>query len=253
MQQFIEFANQLVDSSAGVIRKYFRNLDKIETKSDASPVTIADREAESVLRNIIKSQYPEHGIHGEEFGIENPDAEYQWIIDPIDGTISFMSGRPTFGTMIGLLQNGTPILGIIDQPINHERWIAAKGEGLIFNGKKASVRKCKNLKSATISTTAPEYYNSHGLAKLHKLRDESAHILYGGDCYLYALVACGQLDIALDSGLKPHDFLPIIPIIKEAGGQITDWQGNELDKNSKGDVIVSGDERVHQEAISIIK
>jgi histidinol phosphatase-like enzyme (inositol monophosphatase family) len=247
-----EFVNKLVDNSGSIIRKHFRNLDKIETKSDKSAVTIADREAEKIIRDLIKQQYPSHGILGEEFGEENPTARYKWIIDPIDGTLSFMTGRPIFGTLIGLLDNGKPIASVINQPINNEKWLAVQGHGCTFNGKKTKVRACGSLSNATIATTAPNYFTPEGLQKFNHLTEKVKHTIYGGDCYMYAQVASGWLDMAVDSCLKPHDFLPLIPIIKEAGGIITDWHGNELNEKSNGDVIASGDKKAHAEALAIL-
>lgn len=248
-----EFVDKLADKSGDIIRKHFRNLDKIETKSDKSAVTIADREAETIIRDLIKQEYPEHGILGEEFGEENPSARYKWIIDPIDGTLSFMTGRPIFGTLIGLLDNGKPIASVINQPINNERWLAIEGHGCKFNGKKNTVRHCGNLSNATIATTAPNYYTKEGLQKFNHLTQKVEHTIYGGDCYMYAQVASGWIDIAIDSGLKTHDFLPLIPIIKESGGIITDWQGNELNEKSNGDVIAAGDKKAHAEALEIVR
>lgn len=249
----IEFLNKSVDKSGDIIRKYFRNLDNIDLKDDQSPVTIADREAEKALRDWIKAQFPEHGIYGEEFGRENESAEYQWIIDPIDGTSSFMIGRPIFGTLLGLLQNGAPIAGVIDQPITNDRWIATKGEGAYFNGKKTSVRKCDSIKSAIIATTSPDYFGDNSKKMLFNIAKQSKHMIYGGDCYSYALIASGTLDAVIDADMQPYDYLPLVTIVQGSGGIITDWQGRELNGKSNGNVIAAGDSRVHREILEKLK
>lgn len=252
LRQYMEFANKLADTSGSIIRKYYRNLETVDTKDDRSPVTVADRETEQSLRAIIERQFPEHGIQGEEFGIKNENAPLRWVLDPVDGTLSFTIGRPTFGTLIGLLENGEPIIGLIDQPIIHERWLAGKGEGTKLNNKPVKSKNPVALKDAVIATTGPSYYDKEGLNVLGKLQDASKSIVYGGDCYLYGLIATGQLDIAIDMGLKTHDFMPVINIIEESGGVITDWQGNKLTTESKGDVLVSSSLKLHKEALAAL-
>ncbi|MDA0781082.1 MAG: histidinol-phosphatase [Rickettsiales bacterium] len=247
-----KFVDKVVDKSEDIICKHYRNLNNIETKDDESPVTIADREAETSIREFINKEYPEHGIIGEEFGEENINARYKWIIDPIDGTLSFMIGRPIFGTLLALLDNGKPILSVINQPITKERWLAVQGEGCKLNGKNAQVKNCGSLSQATIATTGPNYFTKDGLEKFNRLSKSAKHTIYGGDCYLYALVASGFLDLAIDSCLKPHDFMPLIPIVKEAGGIITDWTGNELNEKSDGNVIAAGSKTAHEQAIKIL-
>lgn len=246
------FVHKLADNSGDIIRKYFRNLDQIDTKTDASPVTVADREVEEAIRASIRANYPDHGIHGEEFGVENANARYVWVIDPIDGTLSFMIGRPSFLTMIALLENGVPVLSCLNQPVTRERWLAAKGQGATLNGKNIRTRTCKTLSDAVLGCTSTEYYLSKQLQAYEALNAKIKHRVYGGDAYLYALVAGGTLDIAVDAGLKPHDFLPIIPLIEEAGGIITDWQGKPLTPASKGDVVMAGDAHIHAMAVEVL-
>jgi inositol-phosphate phosphatase/L-galactose 1-phosphate phosphatase/histidinol-phosphatase len=252
-EELTSFANKLVDKSADIIHKYFRNIDNnIIAKADLSPVTIADQETEQALRKLIREKFPKHGIQGEEFGIENENAEYRWIIDPIDGTTSFMIGRPTFGTLIGLMHNNETILGVINQPISGERWMAYKGHGATLNNKKISVRPCAKLADATLCTTGPNYFTPEKLVLFNEISAKSRYTVYGGDCYMYGLLASGHTDLIIESGLKQHDFFPIKTIIEEAGGIITDWQGNQLDMQSKGDIVVAGDKHVHAEAIKML-
>ncbi|MCE3232521.1 MAG: Inositol monophosphatase family protein [Rickettsiaceae bacterium] len=250
--ELLAFANNLVDNSSDIIRKHFRNIDNITSKGDLTPVTIADQETEKAIRTLIQAKYPDHGIQGEEFGIENEKAEYRWIIDPIDGTTSFMIGRPTFGTLLALMQNNEAVLGVIDQPISGERWLAYKGNGATFNGNKISTRKCASLSDAVLCTTGPNYFSAQKLKLFNQVAEKARFNVYGGDCYSYGLLAAGHVDIVVESGLKQHDFFPLKTIIEEAGGIITDWQGKPLDINSNGDIVASGDKRVHGEVIKIL-
>jgi len=247
-----KLVDNLLDNSEDIIHKHYRNLDKIHVKPDESPVTVADHEIELMMRKLINEEYPEHGIVGEEFGNENEDSRYKWIIDPIDGTLSFMVGRPIFGTLIALLEDDVPILSVINQPITQERWLGIKNNGCTLNGKKIQVRNCKNLSEAIMATTGPNYFKEKGLQKFNRLTECVKHTIYGGDCYIFALVASGYLDLAIDSCLKPHDFMPLIPIIKEAGGIITDWKGKELNERSNGNIVVAGSSLVHTQAINIL-
>ena len=265
--ELTSFTNKLADKSGGVIKKYYRQLDKIETKGDSSPVTIADKEVELALRDMIKEQYPNHEIEGEEFGLENENkSDYRWVIDPIDGTLAFIAGRPTFGTLISLLYKKKSILGVIDQPINNERWVGLSGSGATFNkfngtnnnneskSKSAiSTSNCEDLKDAIICTTGPNYFTEEKLKIFNKISVCAKYTIYGGDCYNYGLLALGQVDAVIESGLKPHDFFAFIPIIKEAGGVVTDWQGSELSHDSCGDIVVSCNEKIHAQILQNTK
>ncbi|MFT7098893.1 MAG: histidinol phosphatase-like enzyme (inositol monophosphatase family) [Rickettsiales bacterium] len=269
-QKMINFANHLADISADVIKKYFRQNFAEITKENETPVTIADRESETVMREAILKEFPDHGIIGEEFGAINPDAKYQWVLDPIDGTISFVMGRPIFGTLIALCENGVPILGIINQPINGERWLGAKTKEIdtgfdslslercaTFNGKKMSVRKCGDLSEAILGSTSPHFFKGKDLEILSKITSQTKYqsqggIIYGGDCYLFGLLAMGQIDIVIEQGLKNHDFAALVPIVKAAGGIITGWNGEELHLNSDGKVLACGDADLHQKILKIL-
>ncbi len=260
IEELTEFANILADTSGEVIRKYYRNFGGIEAKGDASPVTIADKETEQAIRKLITETYPLHGIQGEEFGLENASADLRWVIDPIDGTTSFMIGRPTFGTLIALTYQGKPILGVIDQPINDERWVGATGQGSQFyrfadgdiQQKSNSVRACGALKEAIIATTGPNYFSAEKLPKFNDIAARARYTVYGGDCYSYALLAMGLVDAVVESGLKAHDFLALKVIVEEAGGISSDWQGEPLDINSNGDVIFCGDKKIHEEILGLL-
>lgn len=252
LNEFKKFINELADISGEVIRKYYRNFGEYDLKSDHSIVTIADKETEQAIRSMITKTYPSHGILGEEFGGNNMDSEYIWTIDPIDGTSSFAIGRPTFGTLISLSKSDEFILGIINQPINNERWIGSS-DGSYFNGRKISVRKCADISSAIITTTGPNYFSKEKLAIFNNVAGRSGQQVYGGDCYLHGLLAMGTIDIIIESGLKPHDFCAVVPIIENAGGIITDWQGNKLTISSDGDIIACGDKKIHEQVLSMLR
>ncbi|MES2677384.1 MAG: inositol monophosphatase family protein [Pseudomonadota bacterium] len=255
-QEIVSFANHLADLSGEVIRKYFRQ-DFSEIKKDnQTPVTLADKETETVIRNAISKKFPDHGIIGEEFGNINPDAKYQWVIDPIDGTVSFVMGRPIFGTLIALCFEGKPVLGIINQPINNERWVGFESIAT-FNGEQVKTRNCVDLSEAILCSTSPFFFQGKDLVMLNKIAAKTKYqsqggIIYGGDCYLFGLLVMGQIDIIIERGLNNFDFMALVPIVKAAGGLITDWAGRELNINSDGTVLACGDAKLHQKILGMM-
>lgn len=240
-QDLIEFAATLADAAREVIRPHFRTHVAIDKKSDDTPVTIADRDAETAMRTLIAQNYPDHGIIGEEFGISAGSGDLTWVLDPIDGTKSFISGRPIFGTLIALVRDGRPILGIIDQPILEERWIGADGHITQFNGNEIATRPCGALGDAMANTTSPDLFAGADVARFAALSDAVWHMQYGGDCYAYAMLATGFLDLVVEADLKPYDFCALAPVVSGAGGMITDWQGEPLTVESSGHVAAAGD------------
>jgi len=239
----LALANRLADAAGGAIRPLFRAACQSEAKADASPVTEADRGGEAVMRSLLAAEAPRDGIIGEEFGSERPEASRQWVLDPIDGTVSFMAGRPIFGTLIALLQDGWPILGIIDQPIAGERWVGAMGQPTLFNGAPARTRTCRELANAVLATTGPQYFSDHDGEHFMALAAQTAHkrMVFGGDCYNYGLLASGHIDLVVEAGLKLHDFAALVPIVEGAGGTMCDWNGDPLNADSSGHVIAMGD------------
>ena len=257
-REFIDFADRLADASGVVIRTYFRQPFDVVTKADQSPVTIADRETEAVLRDLIEAEFPAHGITGEEHGSVRQDAEYIWYLDPIDGTKSFIARVPLFGTLIGLArwQNGvgTPILGLIDQPINRERWIGADGHGTTFNGTAISVRSCPGLKAATLYTTSMEFFTEPGHTDAFERVQAAAKMTgFGTDCYGYGLVASGFIDLVVESGLNNYDYCALEPVVRNAGGHFTDWQGKPKVIDDGDTILAAGDARVHAEALTLLR
>ena len=238
----LALAHRLADAAGAAIRPLFRSDWTHEAKADASPVTEADRAAEAAMRRLLDAEAPRDGIIGEEFGAERPDAARQWVLDPIDGTVSFMAGRPIFGTLIALLQDGWPVLGIIDQPISGER-VGALGQPTLFNGKPVRTRACRALADAALATTGPQYFDDHDAEHFMALAAKTAHkrLIFGGDCYNYGLLASGHVDLVVEAGLKLHDFAALVPIVEGAGGAMCDWNGDPLNADSAGHVIALGD------------
>jgi inositol-phosphate phosphatase / L-galactose 1-phosphate phosphatase / histidinol-phosphatase len=204
------------------------------------------------MRRLIQAECPEHGIHGEELGVERINAEWVWVLDPIDGTKAFISGLPLFGTLIALCHHGRPVLGVIDQPISRERWLGADGVATTLNGRAAHVRPCPDIRQATLFTTAPEMMDGPAAAPYERLRQTVKLPRYGGDCYAYAMLASGHIDLVVERKLKPFDYCALAPVVEQAGGLITDWTGQRLAIDSDGRVIAAGDRRVHDAAMRLL-
>lgn len=239
----IALAQRLAEAAGAAIRPFFRGEIGLETKADASPVTLADRAAEEAMRRILAAESPRDGIVGEEFGSTREGASRTWVLDPIDGTVSFAAGRPIFGTLIALLRDGFPVIGVIDQPIAGERWVGAAGRPTTFNGAEVRTRPCRDLGDAVLASTGPQYFDDHSAGHFMALAAKTAHkrMVWGGDCYNYGLVASGQIDLVCESGLKLHDFAALVPVVEGAGGTMADWNGDPLHAGSEGHVIALGD------------
>lgn len=253
IDRYLALAQACADAAGRVVAQHFRKPVAVDTKADSSPVTIADRDAEIAMRSLIEKAYPDHGILGEETGRTNPEAALTWVLDPIDGTKSFITGKPTFGTLIALACDGVPVIGIIDQPISNERWIGVTGRDSLFTGKPCRVRPCANLADAVLYTTSPHLFSEPEGVAFNRLRKQVRHTLYGGDCYSYGLMAAGFADIVVEAGLKPYDYAALIPVIEGAGGLITDWDGKPLTLSSDGCVVAAGDARVHEAALKTLR
>ena len=250
--RFVQLANALADAARPIAARYFRTAVAIDDKTDNSPVTIADREAETAMRDLLTRHVPEHGVFGEEHGAVRTDAEYVWVLDPIDGTKAFITGLPIFGTLVALLHRGRPVLGIIDQPILKERWLGVDGECSTFNGKPISVRACPALDRAYMYSTAPIMFPG-AYEKPHEALTKKVKLFrWGGDCYAYGLLASGHVDLVVEASLKLYDFAALVPVIKGAGGLITDWRGRDLDMASDGSVLAAGDTAAHRSAMGVL-
>ena len=240
----VELAHRLADAAGAAIRPLFRARYEIETKSDASPVTEADRAAEAAMRRLLDAEVSRDGIIGEEYGVKDSGSGRTWVLDPIDGTRAFIAGRPIFGTLIALLEDGWPVMGIIDQPIGRERWLGVTGRPTSFNGQAVETRRCRELSQALLATTSPHLFGedeAHRFMHLVSAVAPGTQPIYGGDCYNYGLLASGHVDIVVESGLKIYDFAALVPVVEGAGGRMCDWAGDPLDADSAGDVIAAGD------------
>lgn len=246
-------ANAMADAVRPVIRRHFRTRLAVDAKDDASPVTIADREAEQVMRAAIMARFPAHGIRGEEFGAYQADADWVWVLDPIDGTKSFVSGSLAFGTQIALLHQGKPMLGLIDQPITGERWLGQSDAPTLFNGQPAQTSTTATLAEAVVYTSAPDHFNEAQQQRYDRLAQKARFTRASHDCYAAGLLALGTVDVLLEGNVHDYDILPQLPIILGAGGIVTDWQGRPLADASRFDtVLMAANAKLHAAALQAL-
>jgi myo-inositol-1(or 4)-monophosphatase len=250
----VAIANAAADAAGAVIRPYFRSGLDAALKGDQSPVTEADRGAEQAMRRVLAEHVPQHGVLGEEFGLENPAARLRWVLDPIDGTRAFITGRPVFGCLVALLDGDRPVLGIIDQPVTGERWVGVAGEGTRFTGPfggAAGVRRCAGLAHAELSCTSPEMFGAD-LPRWQRLAAATGRRSFGGDCYAYGLLALGQIDVIAEADLKIWDWAALLPVIEGAGGRMTGWDGAALRPDGDGRALAVGDPALLAPAIRLL-
>ncbi|MFN2425362.1 MAG: histidinol-phosphatase [Candidatus Binatia bacterium] len=252
LERFASLAYSLADITRTISMRYFRNDYITETKPDATPVTIADRECERLVRERIQHEFPDHGVIGEEHGSDRPGASYVWVLDPIDGTKAFISGRPLFGALIALCRDGVPILGVIDCPAVDDRWFGIAGRPTTHNDMPCSTRRCGRLEDALLYSTSPYMFTGKDAATFDKLRTSVKYPLFGGDCHNYGLVASGWIDLVVEADLKVHDWAALVPVLEGAGGRISDWSGSPLSLDSDGRIVVAGDERTHSAAVEVL-
>jgi len=262
--RFVKVAQKAADAAAKVTRKYFRHSPEVSFKEDESPVTIADKEAEKAMRDVIETHFPEHTIYGEEFGAHLPGREsgteesnLVWVLDPIDGTKSFITGKPLFGTLISLVRYGKPILGIIDQPITGERWVGVAGQATKLNEKEVKTRSCEKLDDAYLYATSPDMFQGSTALAFEHISTKVRTPLYGCDCYAYGLLSMGFCDIVCEADMKPFDYMALIPIVEGAGGIITDWNGKpfhnfDLSDVEATEVLAAGSPGVHKQALEAL-
>lgn len=243
-------AHALADAARAHSLRYFRTPLDVLTKSDESPVTVADREAEAAMRALLQAQAPAHGILGEEHGRERLDADYVWVIDPIDGTKSFITGSPLWGTLVALLHQGRPVLGLMDLPVLGERWTAVAGQPTQCNGRPMRASGCAQLSQARVYTTSPDAFGAQDWQRFDRLSRQCALRRFGGDCYAYAQLAGGHVDLVVEAGLQPYDYLSLVCLVEGAGGCITDWQGRALTVASDGRVVAAATPGLHAQALA---
>jgi len=237
----VRLAHRLADAAGEIIRPRFRQPFTSELKSDNSPVTEIDMAVETRLREIVAEDAPEHGFIGEEFPATNADAEFAWVIDPIDGTVAFMCGTPLFGTLIALRHGGEYVLGMVDQPISRERWIGADGHGASFNGAPIHTRACPAIGDAVVTTSGPDDYAHEEFPTMRPIHQACKWVLYGSESYDYGLLAMGLQDITVDAQMGEHDFAAPVALIRNAGGASCDWEGRPLGAESEGRILMVGD------------
>ncbi|CAM5769454.1 inositol monophosphatase family protein [Bosea minatitlanensis] len=252
IRNFIAFAQEMAEASGAIIREAAGRINAFDSKGDDSPVTEIDRRVETELRRRIGEAFPEHGIQGEEFGAQATGADYVWVLDPIDGTKAFVAGIPVFGTLIALAHRGVPVLGVIDQPMTRERWIGADGFPTTLNGRRVATSGRTVLSEAVLSTSNIELYDPASLPVFEALRSSVHWCVYGGSCYAYGRLASGGIDVAIDRFTTPHDVLAHVPVIANAGGVITDWEGAPLTLHSSGRCLAAANPALHRAALDRI-
>ena len=253
MAGFVQSAQYMADQAGQHIRKANLKPFSTEFKSDGSPVTEVDKKTEDIIRDIITDRYPDHGILGEEHEAHSPEAEFIWVIDPIDGTLAFLAGIPVFGTLISLVHGDKPILGIVDMPVSGDRWIGQQGKPTLHNSTPVRTRSCPALKAALLSTSNPDFYDSGSIKVFEKLKAVTRQTVYGGSCMAYGQLASGRIDISIDATFDIHDYLALVSVIEGAGGRLTDWKGNALShKTGTTNILAAGDPKIHTIALACI-
>ena len=253
------FVEELATVSGQAILPFFRASFGTEDKAAGTargfdPVTEADRAGEAAMRRLIRQTFPDHGILGEEFGAEATDAEYVWVLDPIDGTRAFIAGLPLWGTLIGLTRGGVPARGLMHQPFTGERF-TGDGAQATWRGpggqRKLMTRRCGGLDEALLCTTSPKLFEGAEAAAYERIESEVRLARYGTDCYAYCMLAAGHVDLVVEAGLQPYDIVALIPIVEGAGGVVTDWDGNPA--AGGGRVVAAGDKRLHEAALARLR
>ncbi len=258
LERLSAFAHKLADLSEQSILPHFRARFEVQNKAQSGqfdPVTEADLKAEKAIREAIAEAFPDHGIIGEEFGADGADAAKCWVIDPIDGTKSFVTGSPLWGTLIGLLENGKPKLGLMNQPFTGERYWSdgrgAYGRNRIAGETRLETRRCSGLSDAVMTTTSIDLLEpGFERERFDALSERIRMRRFGGDCYAYCLLAAGQIDLVVETGLNPHDIVALIPIIEHAGGTVSQWDGGDAARG--GRIVAAGDTKLHAAAMDML-
>ncbi|HLY51841.1 MAG TPA: histidinol-phosphatase [Steroidobacteraceae bacterium] len=248
----LSLAQQMADAARRMAAQRFRTPLAVARKSDGTPVTAVDKDIETEMRGMIRAAFPTHAIRGEEFASEGAGAEFTWVLDPIDGTKSFITGFPLFGTLIALCQSERPVLGVMEAPALAERWVGCEGRATLFNGAKASVRDCRTIEEAVVYTTTTDTFSVAERQRFEALTRRAALRRYGGDCYLYGMLASGHCDLVIEVQLKPHDYMAMVPVVEGAGGRISDWRGAPLGMTTDGRVVAAATETLWRQAVAAL-
>jgi len=251
-EALLAFAEVLAGEARQLVHAANAAPKDIQYKSDGSPVTDLDRRIEKRMRVLIEDRYPEHGIFGEEYDSRNLDAEFVWVLDPIDGTMAFIAGIPVYGTLIGLAHRGRPFLGVIEHPATNERWVGITGQFARHNGEAVRVRGCERLAEAVLTNSNPDFFNPAEFNAFSALKARIRYVQYGGSCYAYAKLASGCTDLAVDACYDPFDVFATIAVIEGAGGVVSDWTGQAIDLNWRGRILAAGSREIHQQALAIL-
>ena len=252
LDELLDTALAVSEAARPVPLGYFRKPLEVIAKADESPVTVADRETERVMREVLAERVPEHGILGEEHGEARLDHRFVWVLDPIDGTKSFITGFPLFNNLIALLDRGRPVIGVVDTPAIGERYHAARGKGAWFNGERIRTSGCTDLARAVIYLAGHEPTAPTKAERFRQFQSRGRLQRRGYDAYVYALLAAGHLDLMIETDLQPYDHLALVTLIEEAGGAVTDWSGRPLGLDSEGDVLAAATPELHAEALALL-
>lgn len=252
MTDFMQTALKITEQASKIPKKYFRADFDVDHKPDKSPVTIADQETEQFIRSALKRHFPDHAIFGEEFGRQQNDSDFEWIIDPIDGTRSFVAGMPLYGMLLALLKNQQPQLGIIRMPELNEVYFGDCRKAKL-NQLPIHCSKVTSIDKAIVYLNEGEKINAHNPALFKRLSACGRVMRLGYDCYPHALLAAGSVDLVIDFDLKPYDYFSLIPVVEGAGGVITDWQDQPLNMKSNGQVVSAATPALHQQALALLK
>ena len=252
-RDLLQAAIDISGAAAPIPMRYFRSAVAVEDKADESPVTIADRETEAAIRQAIGARFPSHGIFGEEFGKQNTEADHTWIIDPIDGTRSFICGVPLFGMLLGILHKGEAIAGVIRMPALSECYAGCRGAGATLNGRQVRCRQLDDVANSRIFINEANRLVEREPQRLQRLMGLGRVRRFSNDCYPFALLAAGEIDAVVDFDLQPYDYLPVVPVVEAAGGIITDWKGARLGLGSDGSVAAASNPALHRELMDRLR
>lgn len=252
-QAVVDAALEIADRAREITLRYFRQPLEIQQKSDHSPVTIADQQTEALIRSEILGRFPAHGFFGEESGRTAGDADWVWVVDPIDGTTSFSTGKPTFGTLIALAWRGQPVVGVVDIPALDDRWLGVQGRPTLYNGEPVRCNaSVSELAQSSAYTTTTKMFDRAAMPAYQALSSQCKFSVFGADCLAYGLLASGFTEIVVEAALKPYDFMALVPVVEGAGGVISDWAGGPVRLDSGDRVVATANIELHQKVLKAL-